>query len=112
MIDEQIAKQQLTEFVSGVFDEKNLTHIDPDVRSEVIDDMAQLLRELIDRAVIAAMPESKLDAFNSLLENPDTSDEQVRDFVLHSGVDIQATTRETMIRFRELYLENVLGAEA
>jgi len=95
----------LEEFVDTILTEKNLPGLSDDARPEVIADMVLTLRELIDRAVIEALPEDKLDELNKkLADDPTVSREQISELIAASGVDIEHITADTLLKFRELYL--------
>lgn len=98
------SQQQLEEFVDDMLTEKNLPGLTDDVRPEVIKEVVQTLRELINRAIIEALPDDKLDELNKLAEDPSVTNERISELIGASGVDIPHITANTMLRFRELYL--------
>lgn len=79
------------------------THVDADVRSQLEEDLRTRLMDQIDQAVVEALPDDKIDGLNELLDH-EASDDEVRQYIAHSGVDVQRVTTETMLRFRDLYL--------
>jgi hypothetical protein len=79
------------------------TAVDEDVRAQLEDDLKNRLMDQIDRAVVEAMPEEKVDGLNELLD-AEAPEDQVQQYIAQSGVDVQRVTLETMLRFRELYL--------
>lgn len=81
------------------------TAVDDEVKQQLEADLKNRLMDQIDRAVIEAMPEDKVNGLNELLDR-DASEDEVRQFIQQSGVDTQHVTLETMLRFRDLYLEN------
>lgn len=91
-------------FISEMIDAKEWgSRIDESGRQQLTEDLHNRLMDQIDRAVVEALPEDKIDDFNTLLDR-EASDEEVQQFIANSGVDVQAITMETMFRFRELYL--------
>lgn len=97
-------QQQLEEFVDNMLTEKNLPGLSDDVRPDVIKEVVQTLRELINRAIIEALPDDKLNELNKLSEDPSVTNERISELIGSSGVDIPHITANTMLRFRELYL--------
>lgn len=81
------------------------TAVDDEVKQQLEADLKNRLMDQIDRAVIEAMPEDKVNGLNELLDR-EASEDEVRHFIQQSGVDTQRVTLETMLRFRDLYLEN------
>lgn len=81
------------------------TAVDDEVKQQLEADLKNRLMDQIDRAVIEAMPEDKVNGLNELLDR-EASEDEVRQFIQQSGVDTQRVTLETMLRFRDLYLEN------
>jgi predicted methyltransferase len=95
----------LDRFISDILEAKKLSGVDADVRTQLIGDLKQQLLDQINRALIDALPEDKLDQFNILLEDPSTTDESIQSFIATNGVDVTRVTAQTMLRFRDLYLE-------
>ena len=104
-------KDELDVFVERLLAEKALPGVSDEVKVQLVADLKQRLLDQINRALIDALPEEKLGAFNDLLDDEATSDDQVQRFVAESGVDAQAVTLETMLRFSELYLGHSPASE-
>ena len=96
--------EELDRFIREMLADKDLTGVDDEVRDQLVADMKAQLLDLIDRAVVDALPDSKAGEFGDLLDKPDTTDEQLREFVKNAGVDVERVTIDTMIRFRNLYV--------
>ncbi len=109
MDDSVSAQKQLEDFANDVLTEKNLPGLTDDARPMVVEDMVATIRQLIDRAVIEAVPEDKIDEFDALLDKPETTKEQLFAFVQDSGVDTEKVVTDTLLRFRELYLQGPGG---
>lgn len=97
---------QLDQFIKEIIDAKNLPGITDDAKAGLLEEMRDGLMDKINRALIEALPESKIGEFNQLFDTPDVSDEQVQMFIEQSGVDTQKITAQTMLQFRSLYLQN------
>ncbi len=93
----------LSKFINDIIDAKNFKTLDGDVRQQLEQDLKNKLLDQIDRAVLGALPENKIDGFNELLDR-DASKQEIQQYVATSGVDTKKITLETMLRFRSLYL--------
>ena len=77
--------------------------VSDEVKAQLESDLHLQLMDQIDRAVIDALPEDKVDGLNELLDR-EVSEEDIQQYIAASGVDVQRVTTETMLRFRDLYL--------
>ncbi len=77
--------------------------VDDEVKAQLESDLGSQLMDQIDRAVIEALPEDKVDGLNELLDR-EAPEEEIQQYVATSGIDVQRITTETMLRFRDLYL--------
>ena len=93
----------LSKFISEIIDAKGYKTLDSDVRRQLEQDLKNRLLDQIDRAVLEALPENKIDGFNDLLDR-NASQQEVQQYIANSGVDTKKITLETMLRFRSLYL--------
>lgn len=93
----------LSKFINDIIDAKNFKTLDGDVRRQLEQDLKNRLLDQIDRAVLEAVPEDKIDGFNDLLDR-NASQQEVQQYIANSGVDTKKITLETMLRFRSLYL--------
>ncbi len=95
---------ELDRFVRDILADKDLPGVDDEVREQLVKDLKERLLDQVDRAIIEAIPDNKVDDFNVLLDNPDTTNQGIREFVSQCGIDVQQITTNTMLRFRDLYL--------
>jgi len=93
----------LSKFINDIIDAKNFKTLDSDVRQQLEQDLKNRLLDQIDRAVLGALPENKIDGFNDLLDR-NASQQEIQQYIANSGVDTKKITLETMLRFRSLYL--------
>lgn len=93
----------LSKFISDIIDAKGYKTLDSDVRRQLEEDLKNRLLDQIDRAVLGALPENKIDGFNDLLDR-NASQQEIQQYIASSGVDTKKITLETMLRFRSLYL--------
>lgn len=93
----------ISKFISDIIDAKGYKTLGSDVRRQLEQDLKNRLLDQIDRAVLEALPENKIDGFNDLLDRG-ASQQEVQQYIATSGVDTKKITLETMLRFRSLYL--------
>jgi len=98
-----MAGDQLDQFILDILEQKQLPGITPEVKAQLVTDLKQRLLDQIDRAIIDALPDDKMDQFNDLLDNS-ADDAQVQEFMVSAGVDVKQVAIDTMLRFRSLYL--------
>ncbi|MCL2869886.1 hypothetical protein FWF48_03745 [Candidatus Saccharibacteria bacterium] len=95
----------LDSFIDDILKAKGMDQALGDVYKELHADMKTRALDQIDRAILDAMPEDKLNEMNGLLDkNPDASDEDVQQVIQNSGIDVAQITAMTLLRFRGLYL--------
>lgn len=102
-------EDELGKFINGILAAKDLAGVNNDVRIQLVADLKERLLNQINRAIINALPDDKLDEFNNLLDSSDVNDDILQQFIVQSGVDIKRVTTETMLLFRDLYLQTVQG---
>jgi hypothetical protein len=78
--------------------------VNEDVHEQLVADLKERLLDQIDKAVVDALPDDKVDDFNALLDQAETSDESIQNYIVQCGVDVQQVTINAMLRFRDLYL--------
>ncbi|MDR2063710.1 MAG: hypothetical protein LBQ02_02885 [Candidatus Nomurabacteria bacterium] len=104
---------ELDNFIDDILKQKGMDKAVDDVYDELHADLKSRLLDQIDRAVVSAMPEDKIDELNDLLDkNPDATDQDIQNIVASSGVDAAQVTAQTLLRFRDLYLGNAVVTEA
>jgi hypothetical protein len=97
---------ELNQFIRDILAEKQLSGVDESVREQLVVDMKQRMLDQINRALIEALPDEKIDEFSAMLDDPEASDQIVQDFMMRSGVDVKRVTLQAMLTFRDLYLGN------
>lgn len=100
-----MAEDELDKFIDEIITRKQLPGVTEDVRVQLVADLKNRLLEQINRALIDALPDDKLDEFNNLLDLGTNSDDELQQFMSQSGVDVQNVTVKTMLLFRDLYLQ-------
>ena len=97
---------ELDQFVREILAAKQLSGVNDDVRAQLVQDLRQRLLDQINRALIDALPDEKLDEFTNMLDNSEVTDELAQEFMVASGVDVKRVSIRTMLTFRDLYLGN------
>lgn len=95
---------QLDVFIKEIIDTKQLSGITDEARAGLIEEMRERLLDMINRALVSALPEVKVAEFSMLLDDESISDDRVQQFIADSGVDVERITAKTMLAFRDLYL--------
>lgn len=100
---------QLDTYISNIIDAKQLPGITPQAKVDLIAEMKDQLLDLIDRALIEALPEDKVEELTALAANEGTTDQALQGFIAQSGVDVEEVTATTLARFKDLYLAPAEG---
>jgi len=108
-----MAGDELDKFVEEILEAKKLPGvIDDEVRQQLHADLKNNLLDQINKALINALPEEKIDELNALLDDDLVTEEKVQKLIAQSGIDVQRITTQTMILFRSLYLETASERDA
>lgn len=97
-------EEQLLPFIDSLLEDKNLAGMTPEAFAILRKDMAGDLRKQIDHAIIDQLSEKQADAFSELMDQPDTTDDTLQQFIANTGMDVSAVVASTMARFRKYYL--------
>jgi hypothetical protein len=98
--------EALDKFVAEMLEDKDLSGVNDDAKKYLIEDLKNRLMDQINRALINELSDDKLTEFNSMLDSESTTEEQVQQFVVNSGVDVNKVVAKTALAFRELYLQS------
>ncbi len=98
-------EQTINLFIIGIMDEKGISYGDEPYKSDIFQELKTRLMTELDRSLVAALPDDKLDEFSKIVArdgkiDPDT----VAKAVVDAGVDTEKVVGETMAKFREIYL--------
>ena len=97
---------QLDTFIRDIIEAKQLDGISDEAKQGLVEEMRERLLDIINRALVEALPEDKVQEFSNLLDNESVTDEQVQAFIAQSGVDVEHVTAKAMLTFRDLYLQS------
>jgi dihydropteroate synthase len=96
----------LSKFIEDMIAEKDFDGLSEEARDYIATDLKSSFLNLLNRSVIEAMPDDKIEELNKLLDDDSKTIEDMQKFVSESGVDAKQITLDVMFRFRELYLRN------
>lgn len=96
--------QELDDFIDTLLKEKGITDIDPEVESELKEEMKARLLNQINEAAVMELSEEKAAELARLVDDPDFTGEKMTEFIQNSGVDLTTIAASTMLKFRTFYL--------
>ncbi len=99
----------LDEFVSQMMREKGAITDNEQQNTELANQLKSQLDEVIDRAIIDALPEDKLPVLDDLL-NRDASDTEIENFFVNAGADFEQAVQTAMEKFRAEYLDGAASS--
>ena len=97
---------QLDAYIRDIINTKQLTGITDEAKEGLVEEMRERLLDMINRALVEALPEEKVVAFSELLDTEGLSEAEIQRFITESGVDVEKVTAKTLLAFRELYLQS------
>lgn len=104
-----MAGDELDGFINEMLDAKQLSGVTDEVRAQLVVDLKDRLFDQINKSLIDALPDDKLDEFEAMIDDENVQDADVQQFIASSGVDVKRVTSATMIRFYELYVSRSGG---
>lgn len=103
---------ELDQFINEMLDAKQLPPMSAETRTQLVADLKQRLLDQINRALIDALPDEKMEEFERLLDDPTIGDGAIQQFIVNSGVDAKRVATATMLRFYDLYVKPPQRGEA
>ena len=98
--------QNIDEFIEQLLIDKGITDVEPEIREELISEMKERLTDQINKAAIMQLSEEKATELAEKVNNPDFTNEQMTEFMQNSGVNLTEVALDTMLQFRNFYLES------
>lgn len=95
---------ELDQFINEMLDAKRISGLTNEVRVQLVSDLKQRLLDQINKALIDALPEDKMDEFEQLLDDESVGDAEMQQFIANAGVDAKKVATVTMLRFYDLYV--------
>ena len=97
--------ESLDEFIEQLLIDKGITSQDPETKAELIKELRTMLLDQINKAAIMQLSEEQADELTQKLDDPEFTDEKMTEYMEQSGVDLTSVAIETMVRFRQYFLE-------
>lgn len=105
--------QTINLFIIGLMDEKGIQYGDEPYKSDIFQELKTRLLTELDRSLVAALPDDKLDEFSKVVAQDGKIDpDVVAKAVLDAGVDVEKVAGETMAKFKDIYLGEDTAAGA
>lgn len=98
--------QNIDEFIEQLLIDKGITDVEPEIREELISEMKERLMDQINKAAIMQLSEEKATELAEKVNDPDFTNEQMTEFMQNSGVNLTEVALDTMLQFRNFYLES------
>lgn len=114
--EQQAAIEDLTDdeildaFAEQMMKDKGLEELDETTFNTLKDDLKERIGFQVTRAIIARLPQDKLDQLGESLDNETATGESIDSLIASENIDVGAIARDTMLTFRDAYLGE--GAEA
>ena len=99
-------------FVEQMIVDKGLDDLQGEMRDEIRKQLKESLNMQINRAILAELPDDKFDELAKKMEAGELESEEITKAVEEANLDLDKITEETMLKFRELYLNGGEEAEA
>ena len=97
--------QNVDEFIEQLLTDKGITDVEPDVREELVAETKERLMDQINKAAIMQLSEEKAAELANKVDDPNFTNEQMTEFMQNSGVNLTEVALETMLQFRNFYLQ-------
>ena len=89
-------------FVENLVAEKNFTDVEEEVMAQITKDLTDRVEEIINAAILAAIPAEKLEDFDKLLHTG--TRQEIAAFCETNVPNLQGVVTEELRAFRETYL--------
>lgn len=97
--------QTINLFIVGLMDEKGIKYGDEPYKTEIFQELKTRLLTELDRSLVAALSDDKLDEFSKIVASEGKVDSDVvAKAVIDAGVDVEKVAGETMAKFKDIYL--------
>ena len=98
--------QNVDELIEQLLADKGITDVEPEVREELVAEMKERLMDQINKAAIMQLSEEKAAELAEKVDDPNFTNEQMTEFMQSSGVNLTEIALDTMLKFRNFYLES------
>lgn len=100
----------LEAYAAEMLQAKGVTRDDEQRWSALIEELCGQLNEVMDRAIIEAVPEEKYAELDALLDR-DASDEEIERFFDNAGVDFEQAAQAALEQYRTDYLNGKIKTD-
>ena len=98
--------QNVDEFIEQLLTDKGITDVEPEIRQELVAEMKERLMDQINKAAIMQLSEEKAAELAEKVDDPNFTNDQMTEFMQNSGVNLAEIALDTMLKFRNFYLES------
>ncbi len=102
-------EEAIAKFAGNLIEEKGLTNLSSEQKATLQHAIEEKLVELVNQAIIYAMPEDKFEELEKMVDRDDANEEEIVNLITNSGVDLQKIATEVMTEFRQAYLADKRG---
>ena len=95
-------EQDLNKFIRLLVTEKNFVNLSVEVQEQIEQDLLERAETRINAAILAKIPQNKLEEFNALLDN--ANQDEIQKFCRANVYNLDEVIAEALVRFREIYL--------
>ncbi len=78
--------------------------VDEAFKQQVISEVLQGLKSTINLELLSRMTKDQMDGFNDLLDNKESSEEQIMNYIKSCDIDTENVTAVALTKFRISYL--------
>jgi len=79
-------------------------HVNDEFKQEVIAEVIENLKDTINLEILSRMTKDQMDGFNELLDNSESSESQIMDYLKSCDIDFNNVTSVALTKFRISYL--------
>jgi len=79
-------------------------HVNDEFKQELIAEVLDNLKDTINLEILSRMTKDQMDGFNELLDNSESSESQIMDYLKSCDIDFNNVTSVALTKFRISYL--------
>ena len=96
----------VAQFAKSLIEEKGLTNLAPEQQARLQRMIEEKTIELVNQAIIYALPDDRFDELEKMMDQPDVEDSKIIELIEGSGLDLSKIATEVMNEFRQAYLNS------
>ncbi|MCL2095186.1 hypothetical protein FWH13_03650 [Candidatus Saccharibacteria bacterium] len=105
-------EQSITALADKLLTARGLTELGHEQYQEFREDLVERIRVAIDKAMLDALPEEKLNEVERLADDPEVDPALIWAIVLNAGLDRDAIVQHVLTQFDRIYMETIGGQNA